>query len=304
MDVDAPENFRGVVVSGNSRHMVREWLAVIWSLVKSTAAQWRKHRSAEMASSLAFYGAVALAGLGLVAVYAGAHLAGTGAAAAQTRGQTGHIAGSHNAQLLETILREAASRHDAWIALTIGVVIFLAGVTATAIQLQQVLDVIWEQRGAAKDAKRHAPQFAAIYGLTLLLIVLLFVGAAVHGLTAHTHHLPLLRGMLYQALVVGVTIIVLTFVFLCIFAYLPPVDIPWRKVWIGSFLSAVLYERGQFALSVYLGQMDARSPYADAGVLLAVLIWLYYSAQVVLAGADFTKVLKERGERRRVHSQG
>lgn len=284
--------------------MLREWLGEIWNLVKSTAGQWSKHRSAEMASSLAFYGAVALAGLGLVAVYIGARIAGGGSAAAQARGQTGHIAGSHNAQMLETILREAASRHDAWIALVIGALMFLAGVTATAFQLQQVLDVIWERRGAAKDATRHAGQFAAIYVLTLVLIVLLFAGAAVHALTTHTHHLPLLRGMLYQALVIGVTIAVLTFVFLFIFAYLPPADIPWRKVWIGAFISAVLYERGQFALSVYLGQMDARSPYADAGVLLAVLIWLYYSAQVVLVGADFTKVLKERGESRRVHSRG
>jgi membrane protein len=85
---------------------------------------------------------------------------------------------------------------------------------------------------------------------------------------------------------------------------LPPVDIPWRKVWIGSFVSAVLYERGQFLLSLYLGQMDARSPFADVGALLAVLLWLYYSATVVLIGADFTKLLKERSERRRVHSHG
>lgn len=284
--------------------MLGEWLREVWALVKSTAAQWSKHRSAEMASSLAFYGAVTLAGLALIAVYAAARIIGRGAAAASTRGQTGHIAGPHNAQVIETILREATSRHDAWIALAVGCFMFLAGVTATAFQLQQVLDVIWEQRGAAKDAKRHAPEFAAIYVLSLVLVVLLFAGAVVHALTMHTHHLQLLRGMLYQALVVGVTIVVLTFVFLFIFAYLPPVDIPWRKVWIAAFVSAVLYERGQFALSVYLGQMDARSPYADAGVLLAVLLWLYYSAQVVLIGADFTKVLKERGERRRVHSRG
>ncbi|HET9096163.1 MAG TPA: YihY/virulence factor BrkB family protein [Candidatus Baltobacteraceae bacterium] len=284
--------------------MLREWLSEVWTLVKCTASQWSKHRSAEMASSLAFYGAITLAGLALVAVYAAARILGGGQAAANTRGQTGHIAGPHNAQVLDAILHQAALRHDAWIALAAGAVMFLVGVTATAFQLQQVLDVVWEHRGAAKDARRHAPQFAAIYALTLVLIVLLFAGAAVHALTMHTHHLPLLRGVLYQALVVGVTIIVLTFVFLFVFAYLPPVDIPWRKVWIASFISAVLYERGQFALSVYLGQMDARSPYADAGVLLAVLLWLYYSAQVVLVGADFTKVLKERGERRRVHSTG
>lgn len=284
--------------------MLRGWLGEAWELVRSTAGQWSKHRSAEMASSLAFYGAVALAGLGLVAVYAAAHSIGRGTAAVQARGQTGHIAGSHNAQFLDSILREAASRHDAWVALVVGAIMFLLAVTATALQLQQMIDVIWERGGAAKDAKAHAPQFAAIYVLALLLVVLLLAGATVHALTAHTHHLPLLRGMLYQALDVGVTIVVLTFVFLFIFAYLPPVDVPWRNVWIASFISAVLYERGQFALAVYLGQMDARSPYADAGALIAVLIWLYYSAQVVLVGADFTRVLKESGEHKRVHSSG
>lgn len=284
--------------------MLREWLSEIWTLVKSTAAQWSKHRSAEMASALAFYGAITLAGLALIAVYAAARILGRGPAAANARGQAAHIAGPHNAHVIQAILHEAALRHDAWVALAVGVLVFLAGVSASAFQLQQVLDVVWERRAPAKDAKHHAPEFAAIYVLTLVLIVLLFAGAAVHALTMHTHHLPLLRGVLYQALVVGLTIVMQTFVFLFIFAYLPPVDIPWRKVWIASFVSAVLYERGQFALSVYLGQMDARSPYADAGVLLAVLLWLYYSAQVVLVGADFTKVLKERGGRRRVHSTG
>jgi membrane protein len=251
-----------------------------------------------MASSLAFYGALAIAVLGLVAVYVASHVAGNGAAHAQARGQAGHIAGSHNAEIVSAVLGEAASRHDAWIALVVGAAVFFTAVIATALQLQQVLDVIWERRGAVKQAKAHAPQFALIFVLALVLVVLLIAGATVHALTTHTHHLPILRGIFYQALVVGVTIVVLTFVFLCIFAYLPPVDIPWRKVWIGSFVSAVLYERGQFLLSLYLGQMDARSPFADAGALLAVLLWLYYSASVVLIGADFTKLLKERGERR------
>jgi membrane protein len=264
--------------------MLREWLSEIWSLVKSTAAQWSKHRSAEMASALAFYGAITLAGLALVAVYAAARILGGGPAAANVGGQTGRIAGPHNAHVIQSILHEAALRHDAWVALAVGLLMFLAGVSASAFQLQQVLDVVWERRGAVKDVQHHAPEFAAIYVLTLVLIVLLFAGAAVHALTMHTHHLPLLRGVLYQTVVIGLTIVVLTFVFLFIFAYLPPADIPWRKVWFASFISAVLYERGQFALSVYLGQMDARSPFADAGVLLAVLLWLYYSAHQSVEG--------------------
>jgi membrane protein len=240
--------------------------------------------------------------LGLVALYAAAQVAGHGASVSQARGQTGHVAGAHNAQFVETVLREAISRHDAWIALVVGAIMFVAAVMATAFQLQQVLNIVWNQRGAAKDAKKHAPEFLAIFALSLMLIVLLIAGAAVHGLMEHTHHVSFAQGVAYQAVVVGVTIIILTFVFLFIFAYLPPVDVPWRKVWIASFVCAVLYERGQFALSVYLGQMDARSPYADAGALLAILVWLYYSAQVVLIGADFTRVLKERPKPKRVHS--
>ncbi len=284
--------------------MLRSVARTLWDLVKRTFGQWNRHRSAEMAASLAFYGALALAGLGLVAVYAAAKILSHGSAGAQTRGQTGHIAGQHNAQMLEQVVHAATSAHDAWIALAAGIVIFVGAIAATAFQLQQALNVVWDQRQAGKDVKRHAPQFAAIYGLSFVLVVLLFAGAAVHALTAHTHRLNLAQGLLYQALVIGVTIVVLTFVFLFIFAYLPPVDIPWRKVWIGSFVSAVLYERGQFALSVYLGQMDGRSPYADAGALAAILIWLYFSASVLLVGADFTKALKERSERRRVHSTG
>ena len=255
-----------------------------------------------MASALAFYGAVALAGLGLVAIYVSATV-GRGAAG-QAGGAAGHATGAHNAQFIETIIREAASRHDAWVALVAGAIMFIIAVLAMAYQLQQVLEVVWNERRTAQHAKRHAPEFLAIFALTLVLVVLLFAGAAVHGLTMHTHRISFLQGLGYQSLVLGVTIVVLTFVFLFIFAYLPPVDIAWRKVWIASFLCAIMYERGQFALSVYLGQMDARSPYADLGALLAILIWLYYSAQVVLVGADFTRALKEGSEPRRVHSRG
>ena len=123
-------------------------------------------------------------------------------------------------------------------------------------------------------------------------------GGALHALTSHTHALPIFTGVLYQALDIGASIALLTCVFLFMFAYLPPAGISWRNVWLGSFISAVLYERGQFALALYLGQMEAQSPYADAGALLAVLLWLYYSAQVVLAGAIVTKVLKERADER------
>lgn len=284
--------------------MLRHWAARGWELGKQTFRQWQEHRSAELASSLAFFGALALAGLAMAGVYIAGTWFGHGDARSQAAGNARHVAGSHNARALDTVLQHAALRHDAWIALAIGAIVFILAVAGSALQMQRAIDTIWDvdpeaaQRSEAKAAGHHVPQFLGIYALTLLLIVLLFAGAALHGLTYHTHHLPALRGMLYQALDIGASIVLLTFVFLVIFAYLPPVDIPWRKVWLGAFLSAVLYERGQFALALYFGQMDATSPYADAGAIVAVLVWLYYSAQVVLVGADFTKVLNDDAQRR------
>lgn len=284
--------------------MLKQWAARAWEIAGETFRQWQKHRSAELASSLAFFGALALAGLALIAVYGAGVWFGHGSSRAYAAGHAQHISGPHNARVLDFVLREAASRHDAWIALVAGALIFIAAIAGSALQMQRAIDVIWDAKpqstgkSEAKAARRHAPQFLAIYGLALLLAVLLFAGATVHGLTYHTHHLPALQGVLYQALDVGVSIVLLTFVFLFIFAYLPPVDVPWRQVWLASFISAVLYERGQFGLAVYFGLMDATSPYADAGAIVAVLLWLYYSAQIVLVGADLTKVLKDRAQER------
>lgn len=273
----------------------------IWAIVKDTFAQWQAHRSAEMASSLAFYGALALAGLALAAVYVASLVAAHPHAG--VTGSARHVGGPQNAQALEAILRSATHAHYGWIALAVGALMFVLAVAATAFQLQRALDAVWDRKkgdgsGAVREAGGHALQFLGIYVLALLLMVLLFAGGAVHALTTHTHALPLMRGALYQALDIGASIVLLTFLFLFMFAYLPPVDIPWRGVWIASFVSAVLYERGQFALAFYFGQMNAKSPYADAGALLAVLIWLYYSAQVVLVGAILTKVLKQRADER------
>ena len=274
-----------------------------WNIVKSTFDLWRRHRSAEMAAALAFYGSLALSGATLICIYVAAAVLGRHERA-HAAGEVARASGPHNAQLVDFVLREAANRHDTWIALAAGSALFVFATAGTAFQLQLMLDVIWDTRprqqkseSSGSRAERGAG-FLAVYALALVLAVLLFAGAAIHGLTMHTRAVPIGTGLLYQSVDVAASIVVLTCVFLSMFAYLPPVDIPWRNVWIASVVSAILYERGQFALVVYLGQMDARSPYADAGALVAVLLWLYFSAQVVVIGAALTKVLHQQAAAR------
>jgi membrane protein len=258
-----------------------------------------------MGAALAFYGALALSGLGLLGLYIAGAYARHGASRAYATGQTARAGGSHDAAFVDYVLRQAAARHDSWIAAAVGALVFLIAIAMTALQLQRMIDAFWPKdvkRGDGARARHHAPEFLAVYALALLLALLLFAGATIHGLMSRTHGLSLAAGLGYQALDVGASIVVLTFVFLVLFAYLPATGIPWKTAWIAAFLSAILYERGQFGLSFYFGQMDARSPYADAGALLAIVIWLYYSAGVVTLGAALTKVLAVRVPSRTTHS--
>jgi membrane protein len=256
-----------------------------------------------MAAALACYAAVALAALALIAVYIAAVVAGDRGVRAFARGQAAHAAGSHNAQFVDFVLREATLRPNGWIAVVAGAIVLTAALIAAALQLQRMVDVVWRPESGGgvspkEEATKHAPQFALIVLVVVILGFLLIAGATIHGLMSRTHHLPFAMGIAYQGLDVIVSIGLITLAFLCTFAYLPPIDVRWIDVWPAALICAVLYERGQFALSVYIGQMDARSPYADAGALLVILLWLYYSAQIIVVGADLTKVLHARASKR------
>lgn len=277
--------------------MLREWTSTVWTLLRETFVQWQRHRSAEMAAALAYYGVLAAAGVVLMGVYIAARVAGT---PAWLTNQTGQYAGVGNEQVVRYLLGQAIVRHNAWIALLVGAITLVVAMVGIAFQVQRIIDAVWaeEVRHSGKELRRNLGSFAVIFALASLYMIVLLGGAALHGLTSHTHHLPLLAGTLYQALDVGAGIVVLTTIFLCIFAFVAPVDVPWRHVWIASGLSAVFCERGEFALAIYFGQMDARSPYADAGALLAVILWLYYSAEVVVAGTEFTRVLRNHASSR------
>lgn len=283
--------------------MVRRWTLKGWELLRETFVQWQRHRSAEMASALAYYGVLAAAGVTLIGVYAAARIAGT---PAWLTTQTARDAGAGNEQVVRYLLEQALTRHDAWVALLAGAIAFVLALVGIAFQIQRILDAVWaeEVRKSGNEVRHNLASFAAIFLLATIYMAVLLGGAALHGMTSHTHHLPLLTGTLYQGLDAAVGVVVLAFIFLFIFAYVAPVDVPWRHVWIASVVAAVLCERGEFALSIYFGQMDARSPYADAGAVLAVVLWLYYSAEVVVLGAEFTRVLRNTLSQQRGHATG
>ena len=280
------------------------WLRQVWEIVLEVYGEWQARGCAQLAAALALYGVLACSAMGLVALYVAVQLRAE--RTVDVPAQAGRAGGRADATVLAQLLQGAQSRHDTWIALAAGAVLFVAAVVISALLLQDGLNRIWELHGDAdhndsgtSQAVRHLPQFAGMLALSFLLVVLLFAGASIHALINRTHHVGLAAGLGYQAAVFAASVVVLTFVFLFIFAYIAPVRSPWKKVWIASLVSAVLYERGQFGLAIYVGQMDPRSPYAVIGALIALILWILYSAEIVYVGAVFTKVLDRRGFRGR-----
>ncbi|HEY8296537.1 MAG TPA: YihY/virulence factor BrkB family protein [Candidatus Baltobacteraceae bacterium] len=279
--------------------MLRRLALLAIAIALATFREWRVHRSGEMAGALSFFASIALGALLLVALY----VAGTIAVPDQLRDQTlvnvGHFTGSQNGHALTALLQ--AAKGASWIPLVAGTVLFTIAVLATAMQLQAALNFIWDvhdpkEDRAARSVGKSFPTFLLMFALSLVLLIILLVGAGLHALTVFTHALPLVVALSLQVVNVAGSIVVLTLLFVAMFARLPPTKIPRPTLWIGSLVTAIMYERAQFFLALYLGSIDVRSLYAIVGIVLAVLLWLYYSAQVVLVGANFTKVLAERAE--------
>lgn len=250
--------------------------------------EWQKHRGAHLAAGLAFYGIMACAGAALVALYIVVHDAALQQSIADSIRKTG---GGTDARFVQHMMQAAALRHNSWVALAAGIILFLFAVVISSLLLKDGLDAIWDKQEPASAALQHTPQFLAILGLSFVLVLLLFAGAGIHALAYRRHRVSMLWGVFYQGGDFVISVIVLTLLFLAIFAHVAPVRSSWKKVWLASVVSAVLYERGQFGLAFYIGQMDPRSPYADIGAFVSIILWLLYSAEVVYAGAIFTKIL-------------
>jgi len=278
-----------------------EWLEHLWTIVVEIYREWQARACAQLAAALALYGVLACFAISLVGLYASVQLR-AGRTVDISR-QAGRAGGQADATVLAQLLQGAQSRHDTWLALAAGIVLFIAAVAISALLLQDGMNRIWDVRrgnaskhSSASEVARHAPQFLGMLLLSFALVVLLFAGAAIHALVNRTHRIGLGLGIAYQAGDFIISVGVLTLVFLFMFAYIAPVRSPWKRVWLAAFVSAVLYERGQFGLAIYIGQMDPRSPYADIGALIALILWILYSAEVVYGGAVFTKVLNRRAK--------
>jgi len=265
--------------------------------LKSIAEEWSEDRALELGAALAFYSMLSLAPLLVVIVTLVGFFFGERAVQGQLVEQIEGVVGEEGAELTETLIANAAFSLDAgWIASLISVGVLLFAATGAFIQLQIALNRILKVESQASMVKsflkRRLISFFIVLGFGALLVLWLVSSAMLRVVRAMLNDdIP---GMLFDFVDYGLSILLLSILFAMIFKYVPDVKITWKDVGIGAFFTAILFTFGRYMISLYMEHNAAASVYGAAGSLVILLLWIFYSSQILFIGAEFTQVYARR----------
>jgi membrane protein len=274
------------------------------SVLREAARQWSAHKAPKMGAALSYYTALSLAPLVLLVLSVVSLAVSSETAQAELVAQFNELVGPEGGALVKGILKNAAEGGGGVWATIVGFTVLLLGASAVFGELQDSLNQIWDvppsRRPWTEKLKDRALSFAMVFVIGFLLLVSLILSAAISGITKFmSGALPAL-GMVWELGNTSVSFVVATLLFAIIFRVLPDVRIEWRDVWTGAAITALLFVVGKFLLGLYLGRSAVGSSYGAAGSLIVILLWVYYSSQILFFGAEFTcAYAKQRAARSR-----
>jgi membrane protein len=276
----------------------RGWRGLI-DVLKQAAAEWSGDRSPQLAAALAYYVLFSVAPLLVLATALLAFFYGRQAASGQLIGQVSQFVGPRIAGVLQEILTAANKPRSGLAATVISTVVLIVGATSAFSSVQTALNQIWEVepkpgRGILGIARDRLPTFLLLAAVGALLVASLALTAALGGLTKTFGGTPVVGAVLGQAVNLVVFIAVLTLLFSLVYKVLPDARIGWGDVWLGALVTSVLFAVGQLLIGLYLSYSSVGSAYGAAGSLVALLVWLNYSGQAFLFGAELTQVVAIR----------
>lgn len=256
-----------------------------FQLFKEAWAEFREYKAQRLGAALAYYTLFSIAPLLVIAIAIAGLAFGRSQAQSQIIGQLRMLMGEAGAKAIAEMLVSAAKPKAGILAIVLGVVTLLVGAAAVFAQLKDALNTIWnveekKQGGILAFIKQRFLSFAMVFGVGFLLLVSLVIDAA----------LSALGSAVWEPVQLLVSFAVITVMFAMIFRYLPDVRVEWRDVWFGAALTSLLFVLGKFGLGLYLGKSAIGSSYGAAGSLVVLLVWVYWSANILLFGAEVTRV--------------
>jgi len=291
------------VRTNRARHQVLT-LGRLWKVLNAALAGWWNDNVPRMGAALAFYTLFSLAPILIVAIAIAGLAFGPEAVRGEIVGQIEGLVGRDGALAVQAMLEGAAKPSSSIPATIIGIITFFLGATGAFLELQTDLDAIWRVKPKSGGTflrtllMQRLISFGLVLGFAFLLLTSLVVSAALAAVNKYMGNAFPGVAVLWEAINVVVSLGVITLLFAMIYKVLPDVKLAWSDVWVGALVTAGLFTIGKFLIGLYLGTSSLASTYGAAGSVIVVLVWVYYSAQVVLLGAEFTReYVKEFGRR-------
>jgi membrane protein len=264
----------------------------MWKVLKTSALNWMAHKDARLGAALAYYSIFSLGPITVIAMAVAGLFFGRDAVQAEVSAAMQGLLGDSGAQAVQQMLAGASKPSEGLVAALIGMGALLFAAVGVVVQLKDALNTVWEVKESEESGVWHFVRtyilsLAAVIAVGFLLLVSLMLTAGIAALgKLYASSVP--EGLL-QPIGFLASFIVVAALFALMFKYLPDAKIGWGDVWLGAVVTGLLFEIGKFAIGLYIGKHGLESSFGAAASLVVVLIWVYYSAQILLMGAEFTR---------------
>jgi len=275
----------------------------LFGIFKQAAKDFSADSAPRLGASVAFYTIFSISPLFIILIAIASLWYGAEAARGQLQAPLTGLLGPKSADFIQSMISQPGTQKNGIIATVIAVITLLLGSSGVFLELQAALNRVWEVKQAPGGGiwsfiKHRVLSFAMVLTIGFLLLVSLVLTAAISSfgkvLSGATPQLEVISQILNFVVSFGV----ITLLFALIFKYMPDVHLPWSDVWFGAAITSMLFVIGKFALGYYLAKKSVNSPFGAAGSLVTVLLWVYYSAQILFFGAEITQAhAKEHGSK-------
>lgn len=275
----------------------------LWGLLEETYREWKDDDALQWGAALAYYSIFSIAPLLLITISVASLVFGREAVEGRLIEEIGGLVGPQAAGAIQTMIANASTTGSGAWGTVLGVLLMLLGASGAFAQLQKSLNHLWnvEARPGAGwklMVRQRVAALGMVLVVALLLLTALVLSAAISALGSYAEEVLPMPAWALGLIDLVVSLVVITLLFAAIYKVLPDVEIEWREVWTGAAATALLFVLGKAAIGLYLGRSGVASSYGAAGSLVVLLVWIFYSSQLVFLGAEFTQVwARRRGTR-------
>jgi len=276
---------------------------MLWLVAKEAAGNWSSHKDSRQGAALAYYSIFSLGPIILIAVAVAGFFFGREAVSGQVASSIKDMMGDTGAKAVQAMLADAGRPRDGLLATLLGIGTLLFAAIGVVVQLKDALNTVWEVgelpgHGVWHFIRSYIVSLAAVLALGFLLLVSLVVTAGLAAIGKFAT--PQMQEWVLQLVSILVSLSVISLLFAMMFKWLPDAEIDWHDVWLGAVITAVLFEIGKAVIAFYIAKQGLDSTYGAAASIIVVLIWVYYTSQIILMGAEVTRAFaKHRGSIKR-----